>query len=47
MSEFDADHKDVPASVVAEDALDQKETFTPVIETASTVTATHQYTVTL
>ena len=30
---------DVSASVVAEDALNQKETFTPVIETASTATA--------
>lgn len=39
MSEYDAANKDVSASVVAEDALDQKETFTPVIETASTATA--------
>ena len=40
ISEFDVAHKDVSVSVVAEDALDQKETFAPVIETASTVTAT-------
>ena len=40
MSEFDAAHKDVSASVVAEDALDQKETFTSVIESESTETAT-------
>ena len=39
ISEYDAANKDVSASVVAEDALDQKETFTPVIETASTATA--------
>ena len=39
MSEYDAANKDVSASVVAEDALDQKENFTPVIETASTSTA--------
>ncbi|MEE3239624.1 MAG: general secretion pathway protein GspB [Pseudomonadota bacterium] len=39
ISEYDAANKDVSASVVAEDALNQKETFTPVIETASTVTA--------
>ena len=38
ISEYDAANKDVSASVVAEDALDQKETFTPVIETASTAT---------
>ena len=36
MSEFDAAHKDVSASVVAEDALDQKETFVSVVEIAST-----------
>ena len=39
ISEYNAVNKDVSASVVAEDALDQKETFTPVIETASTATA--------
>ena len=40
MSEFYAAQKDVSASVTAEDALDQKETFTSVIENASsTVTA--------
>ena len=38
ISEFDVAHKDVSVSVVAEDALDQKGTFAPVIETASTVT---------
>ena len=40
MSEYDLANKDVSVSVVAEDAHDQKETFTPVIETASTATAT-------
>ena len=40
ISEFDVAHKDVSVSVIAEDALDQKEPFAPVIETASTVTAT-------
>ena len=39
MSEFDAAHKDVSASVVAEDALDQKETFVSVVEIASTATS--------
>ena len=40
MSEFDVAQKNVSASVVAENALDQKESFTSVIEGASsTVTA--------
>ena len=39
MSEFDAAHKDVSASVVAEDTLDQKETFVSVVEIASTATS--------
>ena len=36
ISEFGTAHKDVSASVVAEDALDQKESLTSVIENAST-----------